>query len=200
MSGSRQISPTSAGWPARLLLSGRGLRRRRGLTAPVVFGARRGAGAAVLGGAPAGSSARPWPCCWRGSRESAGDAGPGFAAAQEAQHAALNLELVGADRLDRRAVELSVLGVVDLAFPGIDAGLLLHVDQDRHAQGRPALFGDIRIVLVRPPGVFSQATDAPHVAAALGDRMLATPSATFQSPVGSAASAGARPVAKKTPE
>jgi hypothetical protein len=31
-------------------------------------------------------------------------------------------------------------------------------------------------------------------------RILATPSATFQSPVGSAASAEARPVAKKNPE
>jgi hypothetical protein len=35
---------------------------------------------------------------------------------------------------------LSVLGVVDLTFPLIDAGLLLHVDQDRHSQRRPVLF------------------------------------------------------------
>ena len=73
----------------------------------------------------------------RGNRRP--DAGPGFTAAQEAEHAALNFELVGSDRLDGRAVELSILGVVDLAFPGIDAGLLLHVDQDRHAERRPAL-------------------------------------------------------------
>ena len=34
---------------------------------PVVFGAAR---VAVLGVAASASSARPWPCCWRGSRES----------------------------------------------------------------------------------------------------------------------------------
>src|SRR4029453_4640690 len=94
---------------------------------------------------------------------------PGFTAAQETEHAALNLELVGADRLDRRAVELSVLGVVDLAFPGIDAGLLLHVDQDRHAQRGPALLRNIRIIRVLAARHLFPGHDAPHVAATLGD-------------------------------
>ena len=81
----------------------------------------------------------------------------------------MNFELVGADRLDRRAVELSVLGVVDLTFPGIGAGLLLHLDQDRHAQGRPALLCDVRIVLVLAARRHFPGNDAPHVAATLGD-------------------------------
>src|SRR3954449_330348 len=52
----------------------------------------------------------------------------------------------------------------------------------------------------RPPGVFSQAT-APHILPLhWATRMLATPSATFQSPVGSAASAGVIAVAKNNPE
>ncbi len=69
------------------------------------------------------------------------DAGPVFAAAQEAQHAALNFKLVRTDRLDRRTVEFSVLCVIDFAFPLIgDASLLFHADQDRHPQGGSALF------------------------------------------------------------
>src|SRR5664279_5102344 len=52
----------------------------------------------------------------------------------------------------------------------------------------------------RPPGFCSQAT-APHMLPLhWATRMLATPSATRQSPVGSSASAGARPVAKNMPE
>src|ERR1700712_6103211 len=51
-----------------------------------------------------------------------------------------------------------------------------------------------------PPGVFSQAT-APHMLPLhWATRMLATPSATFQSPEGSAASAEVTPVAKNNPE
>ena len=63
-----------------------------------------------------------------------GDAGPGFSTTEETKHAALDFKLIGAGRRDRGAVELSVLGVIDLAFPLIDACLLLHVDQDRHAE------------------------------------------------------------------
>src|SRR6187549_1156701 len=56
------------------------------------------------------------------------------------------------------------------------------------------------LFLSRPPGVFSQET-APHMLPLhWATRMLATPSATRQSPVGSAASAEATPVAKKNPE
>src|SRR5438876_12070976 len=56
------------------------------------------------------------------------------------------------------------------------------------------------LLLSRPPGVFSQDT-APHTLPLhCATRMLATPSATRQSPVGSAASAGATPVAKKNPK
>src|SRR5258707_7975641 len=56
------------------------------------------------------------------------------------------------------------------------------------------------LFLSRPPGVFSHAT-APHMLPLhSATRMLATPSATRQSPVGSAASAEARPVAKNTAE
>src|SRR5580765_3573229 len=48
------------------------------------------------------------------------------------------------------------------------------------------------LLISLPPGVFSQAT-APHTLPLhCATRMLATPSATFQSPVGSAASAGVR--------
>src|ERR1700684_4033103 len=51
-----------------------------------------------------------------------------------------------------------------------------------------------------PGGPFSQAT-APHMLPLhSATRMLATPSATLQSPVGSAARAGARPAARTTPE
>src|SRR5450759_4757098 len=52
----------------------------------------------------------------------------------------------------------------------------------------------------RPPGVCSQAT-APHMLPLhSATRMLATPSATLQSPVGSAARAGASPTANNMPE
>src|SRR5450756_383401 len=51
-----------------------------------------------------------------------------------------------------------------------------------------------------PPGSCSQAT-APHkLPLHWATRMLATPSATRQSPVGSSARAGARPAAKNNPE
>ena len=49
-------------------------------------------------------------------------------------------------------------------------------------------------------GSFSQATTPHMLPLHLATRMLATPSATFQSPVGSAASAALTPVAKKIPE
>src|SRR5258705_8357664 len=53
------------------------------------------------------------------------------------------------------------------------------------------------LFLSRPPGIFSHAT-APHMLPLhSATRMLATPSATFQSPVGSAAKAGVKQVAKK---
>src|SRR4030081_547631 len=56
------------------------------------------------------------------------------------------------------------------------------------------------LFLSRPPGVFSHAT-APHMLPLhSATRMLATPSATLQSPVGSAAKAGTRDVAKIIPE
>src|SRR6476659_3960455 len=47
-----------------------------------------------------------------------------------------------------------------------------------------------------PPGVFSQATTPHMLPLHCATRMLATPSATFQSPVGSAASAGVRLLAR----
>src|SRR5579859_1218225 len=51
-----------------------------------------------------------------------------------------------------------------------------------------------------PPGVFSHAT-APHMLPLhSATRTLATPSATLQSPVGSAARADARPDVKNIPE
>jgi hypothetical protein len=51
-----------------------------------------------------------------------------------------------------------------------------------------------------PPGAFSHDT-APHMLPLhSATRMLATPSATFQSPVGSAAKADVKQVAKKNPE
>src|SRR5712671_5460031 len=56
------------------------------------------------------------------------------------------------------------------------------------------------LLLSRPPGAFSHAT-APHMLPLhCATRMLATPSATFQSPVGSAARAGINPVVKNKPE
>ena len=56
------------------------------------------------------------------------------------------------------------------------------------------------LLMSRPPGVFSQATTPHMLPLHCATRMLATPSATLQSPVGSSASAGARPVAKNNPE
>ena len=134
MSGSRQISPTRIGRRGFLPVLGRGggLRRagrRCGARPRAAFGAAAGGLRRALGHAVGGAA-----------RNRRADARPGLAAAEEAQHAALDLELIGADRLDRRAVDLAVLGVVDLAFPLVGAGLLLHVDQDRHAQCRPVLF------------------------------------------------------------
>src|SRR6266496_5825809 len=56
------------------------------------------------------------------------------------------------------------------------------------------------LLLSRPPGVFSQDT-APHMLPLhCAARMLATPSATRQSPVGSTARAGVMTLAKKNPE
>src|SRR5689334_8217715 len=56
------------------------------------------------------------------------------------------------------------------------------------------------LFLSRPPGIFSQAT-TPHILPLhWATRMLATPSATCQSPVGSAASTGLKPAAKVNPE
>ena len=56
------------------------------------------------------------------------------------------------------------------------------------------------LFLSRPPGVFSHAT-APHMLPLhSATRILATPSATRQSPVGSAPAPDARPVAKNNPE
>ena len=68
------------------------------------------------------------------------------------------------------AISLAVLGVVDLAFPLIDAGLLLHVDQGRHAKRRPALLGRIGIVRITSARYFLPGHHAPHVAASIGRR------------------------------
>src|SRR6202048_3236107 len=56
------------------------------------------------------------------------------------------------------------------------------------------------LFLSRPPGIFSHATAPQMLPLHCATRMLATPSATRQSPVGSTAKAGARPVAKNIPE
>src|SRR4051812_19690185 len=56
------------------------------------------------------------------------------------------------------------------------------------------------LLLSRPPGVFSQETAPQMLPLHWATRMLATPSATRQSPVGSAARAEATFVAKKNPE
>src|SRR3954466_12929055 len=64
---------------------------------------------------------------------------------------------------------LAVLGVVDLAFPLLGPGLFLHVDQDRHAQGRPALQRNIGIIDVTAAGRFLPCHHAPHAAVAFGD-------------------------------
>ena len=48
------------------------------------------------------------------------------------------------------------------------------------------------LFLSRPPGVFSHATTPHMLPLHSATRMLATPSATRQSPVGSAAKAGAK--------
>src|SRR5258705_13823086 len=56
------------------------------------------------------------------------------------------------------------------------------------------------LFLSLPPGVFSQATTPHMLPLHWATRMLATPSATSQSPVGSAANAMLRPVARKNPE
>jgi hypothetical protein len=50
------------------------------------------------------------------------------------------------------------------------------------------------LLVSRPPGFFSQATTPHMLPLHSAMRMFATPSATLQSPVGSAARAGARPV------
>src|ERR1700722_1035265 len=61
-------------------------------------------------------------------------------------------------------------------------------------------FATSGLLVSRPPGSFSQAT-TPHIAPLhSATRILATPSATLQSPVGSAARAGARPVASNIAE
>src|SRR5689334_17689127 len=56
------------------------------------------------------------------------------------------------------------------------------------------------LFLSRPPGIFSQATTPHMLPLHWATRMLATPSATCQSPVGSAASAGLKPATKVNPD
>ena len=56
------------------------------------------------------------------------------------------------------------------------------------------------LLVSRPPGDFSHATTPHMLPLHSATRMLATPSATRQSPVGSAARADARPVVKKIAE
>src|SRR5262249_23604980 len=94
---------------------------------------------------------------------------PGLAAAEKAQHAALNLELVRTNWLDRRAVKLTVLGIIDLPLPRIRARLLLHVDQDRHAEREPSLLRGVRIMGVLAAGRLLPGDRAPHSAVALRD-------------------------------
>ncbi len=103
MSGRRQISPTESAacfWPAVFAPE---------VTEPVVFGA------AALGSAPGGRPLGHTVGRAGGNRPC--DAGPGFAAAEKAQHAALDFKLVGPDGLDGRTVGLAVLGVIKLGLP-----------------------------------------------------------------------------------
>ena len=105
MSGSRQISPTyrrAAPPPVSAAPSARRVDR------PVVFGAAAVFGCGGLGRRGAAVFGAPLAMLLAGL-EGIGrcDAGPGFAAAEEAQHAALDLEMVGIDRLDRRTVDLA---------------------------------------------------------------------------------------------
>ena len=124
---------------------------------------------------------------------------PGLAAAEEAHHAALDLQMVGIGRRDRGAVGLPVLGVVDLAFPGSVPGFFFMSIRI----GMPSVglfrFDASGLLLSRPPGCFSQATTPHMLPLHWATRMLATPSATRQSPVGSAARADdAKDICKNT--
>ena len=205
MSGSRQISPTgsAAGRPP---VSDRARLRRRAIRTPVVFGARSSVAPAPVRAAVFGRHCRALRRALghavggaRGNRRT--DAGPGFAAAQEAQHAALNFELVGADWLDGRTVKLCRPWRYRLDLP-------THRRRPSSScRSGSACRGSVCSALRHPDcscpcrRAFSPRRLRPTCCRCIAaTRMLATPSATFQSPVGSAASAEATPVAKKDPE
>src|SRR5262249_52905802 len=91
---------------------------------------------------------------------------PVLAAAQEAEHAALDAQLVLALENDAPGVDFAVLRVVDLAVPAIGLGLL-HGKQDLHADDRTVAFGRIRIVLVLA-GILGRGNEAAHRLLAAG--------------------------------
>ena len=144
------VSAGANGQTARSRGVGRCRRRDRRLFSDRAWPRPALFGAAVVGaGAPGWRSLRRrsgglWRALGHGVGGARGDRrtnpGPGLAAAQEAEHAALDLELIGAARRDGRTIHLTIFRVVDLTFPLLGAGRLLHVDQGRHAQCRSVLF------------------------------------------------------------
>ena len=179
----------------------------------------RGGGSAAFGLRQRPSAQRPGdPCSAAGHRRCRGraglggqvggarrnrraDAGPGLAAAQEAKHAAFDFKFVRrVAELDCRLVELAVLGVVDLPGPLVvlAAFFFMSISSDACPASAAPSSAASGLFLSIPPGVFSQAT-APHMLPPhSATRILATPSSTFQSPVGSAANAGVSPAENKT--
>src|SRR6185437_14814085 len=102
-----------------------------------------------------------------GDRRCGSGAGPGLAAAHDAEYAALNAQRVCAFQLDVTVVGLPVLGIVDVPAPAI-ALVLPHAEQHRHAERRPRLQSRVRILAVGA-GRLLPCDDAPVLAAAVDD-------------------------------
>ena len=168
-----------------------------GLTDPVVFGTAAVFGAAaVLGAAPAVFGG-PLAMLLAGLEGIGGRRGSRFRRRRESPARSLESRDGRSRRLDRRTVKLPVLGVIDLAFPRIDAGLSSSCRSGSACPGSACSVLRHRDCAYPCRPVSFPGHGAPHAAIALATRMLATPSATLQSPVGSAARSGRKTCRQK---
>jgi hypothetical protein len=95
---------------------------------------------------------------------------PGLTAAQETKDASFDFKFVSSiTELDRRFIEFSVLGIVDLTRPFVVCGILFHVQQCHDAQSGARLLGGIGIVLVDPAGGLFPGYGPPHAATAFSN-------------------------------
>src|SRR6185437_11744250 len=131
--------------------------------------------AAWTRGMRAGAWASGWgvEACRRGGRRRNGcarllyDARPVLAAAQDAEHASLNLEYVGIEQADVRRIRAAVLRVVDVAVPLVLLRLR-HAEEHRHSQRRPAALSGVGVLAVDARMLFP-CDHAPQTVVAIDD-------------------------------